>query len=277
MEPLRIIKEQYGEAVEWQIVSAGGSQIQSSSGFSLGATAEPEDIESTDILIVLASKGLRQLSTPDNLRVVMTMVRQSDIVIGAEGGAWLLAATGLLDDHSAAIHWQMQSDFAEEFPNVHLESGAVVCDGRLWSCGAASSALDLMLDLVGERFGADKAVTVSSMLVQDASEPSDAYSPSLPLVSAGSNKLHEIIAIMAETLESPLSLNELCNRSYVSSRTLNRLFQSKLDMSPGRYYQTMRLARARELAERTDLAFYDIALRCGYANGSALSKAFKHM
>ncbi|SFN65547.1 Transcriptional regulator GlxA family, contains an amidase domain and an AraC-type DNA-binding HTH domain [Cohaesibacter marisflavi] len=277
LEPLRVVEEQYGEGIQRQILSIDDGSVWTSSGLEIKPTASIADLESTDILVILASNSFRQHVTADNLRILGQLVRQSETVIAADAGAWVLAGTGLLDDQTVATHWQIQADFAEEYPQVHLTSQGYLREGRYWSCGAASSGLDLMLDLIAERFGADKAVMASSMFMQDSSSFIKEQLNSPSISGKGSNKIYDVINIMAETLERPLSLRELSERAYVSPRSLNRLFQSEMDMSPGRYYQNMRLARARELAEGTELGLHEIALRCGYADSASLSKAFKRI
>ena len=60
----------------------------------------------------------------------------------------------------------------------------------------------------------------------------------------------------------------------LSDRTLNRLFQKELGMTPGTYYRLFRLQTARHLAEETTLSQEQIALRCGFSSGVSLARAF---
>ncbi|WP_319410400.1 helix-turn-helix domain-containing protein [uncultured Cohaesibacter sp.] len=274
LEPLRVIREQYGEEISWQLLTPTDGPVLSSSDVLIQPTATIDLADGGDILVIVASNNFRQHVTPDNLRILGQLVRQSETVIGADAAVWLLAATGLLDNVNVAVHWQIQADFQEQYPQINLTTESHVREGRFWSCGAASSAFDLVLDLIAERYGADKAVMASSLFVQGGG-PLIGQQQETALSGMGSSKLHDVIAIMAETLESPLSMDALSERACMSPRSLNRLFQGELDMSPGRYYQNMRLARARELAEGTELGLHEIALRCGYADSASLSKAFR--
>lgn len=81
---------------------------------------------------------------------------------------------------------------------------------------------------------------------------------------------------MTATLESPPPLADLARGANLSERSLNRLFLRELGQSPGRYLQSLRLARARDLASHTDLGLDQIALRCGFSGASALSRAFRN-
>lgn len=79
---------------------------------------------------------------------------------------------------------------------------------------------------------------------------------------------------MIETLETPQSLAELAGKANLTTRTLNRPFLAELGVRPCRYYQFLRLSRARDLAASTDLNHQQIALRSSFSSATALGKAF---
>ncbi|AQZ52539.1 GlxA family transcriptional regulator [Martelella mediterranea] len=275
LEPLRMVHDLYREDIRWQVISADDEAVESSSHLLLVPTAKREDIEASDLLVIVSSNGYRQHPTPENQRLVMALARQSRYVIGADAGAWMLASTGLLDDLTATLHWSVISEFAETFPEVHVSQAGYVKEGRLWSCGGASTALELILAFITEEFGAARAFMVSSMFMHDASPQRDGARMPTALSVPGRGKMDAIINIMVETIENPLSLSALAERAHMSTRTLNRLFKAELGMSPGQYYQNIRLAHAREMAENTALGLREIAIRSGYSNAPALSKAFR--
>ncbi|WP_052699995.1 GlxA family transcriptional regulator [Martelella endophytica] len=275
LEPLRMVHELYQEDVSWKVISADDAPVESSSHLLLTPTARREDIEASDLLVIVSSNGYRQHPTPENQRLVMTLARQSRYVIGADAGAWMLASTGLLDDLTATLHWSVINEFAETFPQVHVSQQTYVKEGRLWSCGGASTALELILAFITDQFGAARAFMTSSMFMHDASPQRDGTHIPTALSVPGRSRMDAIINIMVETIENPLSLTALAERAHMSTRTLNRLFKAELGMSPGQYYQNIRLLHAREMAENTALGLREIAIRAGYSNAPALSKAFQ--
>jgi transcriptional regulator GlxA family with amidase domain len=52
------------------------------------------------------------------------------------------------------VHWQVLNGLAEAFPSLEVVHDRYVIEGRIWTCGGTSTALDLMLQLIGTRFGA---------------------------------------------------------------------------------------------------------------------------
>lgn len=274
LEPLRMLHEQHQEGIIWRIVTVDDRPVSSSSSLTLLPSARIEDVESSDLLIIISSNNFRQHVTPENQRLVMALVRQSTTIIGADAGAWLLASTGLLDDLPVTLHWSVISEFAETYPQVRVSPDRYVMEGRFWSCGGASTALDLMQAFISDRFGAAKAFAVASMFAHDSGAPQPEVPPSSVFVDPAKTWLHTVMNIMVDTIENPLPLREIADRVDMSERTLNRLFKSELGIPPGQYYQGLRIARARDLAETTIFDLREIALRCGYSDAAALSKAF---
>ncbi|WP_321503950.1 helix-turn-helix domain-containing protein [Breoghania sp.] len=277
LEPIRMLRELYQDEIEWRVVTPTDGPVPSSSNLHLTPNARIEDIEASDLLVVISSNGYRQHPTPENQRLVMQLVRQSQIVVGADAGVWLLASTGLLDELTVTMHWAIMSEFAETYPHIQVTQEKNVMEGKFWSCGGASTALDLSLAFIKERFGPAKAYMASSMFTSDGTLQRQEERTPTALHTLRKGRVEPVISIMAETIEHPLSLPALAERAHISPRSLNRLFRAELGMSPGQYYQQLRLSNARELSENTDLDLREIAFRCGYADAASLTKAFRRV
>jgi transcriptional regulator GlxA family with amidase domain len=146
---------------------------------------------------------------------------------------------------------------------------------QFWTCGGASTALDLMLAFIAERFGPAQAFDVSTMFVHDAERQTSGGRGPSRLSGKGSEPLRRVLNHMIETIETPVSLEALAGKANLTPRTLNRLFRAQLGLTPGRYYQFVRLSRARDLAINTNFNQKEIAARCGFSGGAALGKAFR--
>jgi transcriptional regulator GlxA family with amidase domain len=275
LEPLRAVRDQTRAEIGWNVITPKDAPAISSSGLSIAADTAWRNTGRTDMLVVVAGYGFRDHANPENARMLRALARESDIVVGADTGAWLLADAGLLNEQVATIHWTVLSDFEERFPDVRVSSDRYVKTGRIWTCGGASTALDLMLAFISERFGSASAFLVSTMFLHDAERPQAGERGPGMLAGRGSARLRQVVNLMVETIETPLPLARLAGRAGLSVRSLDRLFQEELGMAPGRYYQMLRLSHARELAAGTKFTLREIALRCGYSDAPALSKAFR--
>jgi len=72
-----------------------------------------------------------------------------------------------------------------------------------------------------------------------------------------------------------ISVADAADAAGVSSVMLNRLFQSYLGKSPGKFLWSLRMNHILQLLDNTDLPISEIAPQCGYSSDIALGLAFK--
>lgn len=281
IEPLRAVRDYGHPDLSWTVVTPDDAPVRSSSGLTVSPDMSQEALDVPDVLLVVAGYGFRDHATPETAAVLRRTSRAGAQLIGADCGAWLIAAAGLLHGQAATLHWSVLADFAEEFPDVTTSHNRYVLDGPVWSCGGAASSLDMMLALVRDRFGPTAAFAASAMFLHDAVRKQAGSQIGarigLGFGGKGSERLQNAIGLMVEHIESPLTSAQLAETLGTSVRSLDRMFQSEIGMGPGRYCQMLRLTRARELAAATSLPLREIALRCGYSDAAALEKAFRRI
>lgn len=273
LEPLRAVRDLMPGGVSWQVLTLSDGPVRSSSGLSLTPDGPWQDAGKTDLLIVVSSYDYATQTGAVTNSGLRRMSRRSELTAGVDTGAWFMAAAGLLDRRRATIHWQTTAEFAEAFPRVETTHARYEKDGPCLSAGGAAATLDMMLDLIEERFGASVAFDVSTLFVHDAARHEAGHGPSR-LDAKGSPALRTTVARMVDTIETPLPLGRLAREVAMSERTLTRLFTDELGMSPGKYYQSLRLSRARDLAASGQASVSEIALRTGFASAATLSRAF---
>jgi transcriptional regulator GlxA family with amidase domain len=275
LEPLRALRDQGRVEVDWTVVTVDDAPACSSSGLHITPDRSCAAVKRIDLLIVVSGYGYLRHADRRNARILGQLAGRAGTVLCADTAAWLLAAAGLLTEGRATVHWQVLSDLAEAFPELDVVHDRYIMEGRIWTCGGASTALDLMLQMIGNRFGAASAFDVSTLFLHDAARQEAMGRGPGRLSGKSSTKLTAVLHEMAMHLEGPLTLPEIAVRLGLSIRSLNRLFLAELGMPPGQYYQLLRLSRARELAVETDLTLVEIALRCGFSDASSLSKSFR--
>ena len=80
----------------------------------------------------------------------------------------------------------------------------------------------------------------------------------------GLKVIQEAIVRMREAAEAPLDIEGLAREFNVSYRSFRRAFARHTGLSPHRYLQEIRLARARTLLSQSSLSIKEIALRAGF-------------
>ncbi len=90
--------------------------------------------------------------------------------------------------------------------------------------------------------------------------------------------MHALIAaleMMESNVGDPLSRAELAKRVGLSTRQLDRLFASQINMSLQSQYMEIRLANARGMLRQTGISITGIALANGFSSSSHFSRAYK--
>jgi transcriptional regulator GlxA family with amidase domain len=184
-------------------------------------------------------------------------------------GTFVVAESGLLDDHESTTTWWLAPLFRQRYPRVRLsESRMVVRSGKMVTAGAALSHMDLALWLIRQKSPRLAALT-AKYLVVDPRPSQSAYVLSDHL--AHSDALVERFESWARgRLAHGFSLDAAAAATGASKRTLARRMQAVLGKSPLSYFQELRVERAVHLLKTTDGSVDEIAGRVGYADGVTL-------
>lgn len=175
-----------------------------------------------------------------------------------------MAEADLLTGVDATIHWEELSAFAERFPDVQAKRARFLIGDRRMTCSGAAATFDLMHHLIGETHGQALALEVAQLLmakgISDRSE---------------STKTDHAIALMEANIEMPLPIRDIALRCGQTQKALERRMLEAYGANPRTIYRRLRLNLARKLAQETDLTVSEIAVRSGYEDPSALTRALK--
>ena len=276
VEPLRAANRQAGRTVfDWHFVSVDGTAPVTSSGIAWPVSGKHDAATTPDVLAVIAGFGAAQMTDRKLIAHIYRAARNTPVVIGVESGAWLLARTGLLDEHRAATHWEDFEEFATAFPNIDLRPDRYVTDRRFITTSGASPTFDMMVDLVRRVLGHPAALDVASSFVHDDLRAAGDPQVNVTLGDANHDpRLVRSIRIMETHVDAPVSIAAIARRVSMSARGLEQLFARQLGQTPGAYFLSLRLAAARRLVNDTRLSMTDIASRTGFSSESSFSRAF---
>ncbi|WP_293577031.1 helix-turn-helix domain-containing protein [Phaeobacter sp.] len=273
VEPLRAANSFAGrEVYAWRFLTVDGASAVSSAGMEVRAQIPLARAEG-DMLIAMPSYGYRRHATDATARGLRAAAHRYRVLAGFDTGAWLLAQAGLLDGYRATIHRTEMEDFADSFPDVSTTSDRFLWDRDRLTCSGAMAAFDGILDLIGQQQGQALRLDVADLFMSAETEQGQ---PGGQLRTAVRSKtLARAIAVMERHLETPLPLSDVARQCGRSSRELARRTQAELGATPQQLYRHLRLKQARKQVLETDFSIAEIALRCGYEDPSALTRAFK--
>ncbi|MEM7544526.1 MAG: GlxA family transcriptional regulator [Pseudomonadota bacterium] len=278
MEPLRGANRVAGRArFHWRLFSVDEAVPASSSGLPIAVEGAYEPDGSADALIVLSSFNVDRHGTPGTLALLRRAARGGGGIGAVEAGSWLLARAGLLAGRRATTHWEDLEDFAAAHPDIDVRPDRFVIDGRFFTTGGASPALDLMLHLVRVRHGYAIALDVASLFIYDQSRPAEAPQPQVSLGHLGwrEPRLRDAVALMEQSLGEPRPVAEIAAAVGCSPRRLEELFAARLGAGPYAYYLSLRLNAGRRMVLSGSATMAQIADATGFSSASGFARAFR--
>jgi AraC family carnitine catabolism transcriptional activator len=261
----------------WHILSPNGGQVLASNQMShMSNPISMLEID-YDILFVFASFEPRQHSlNRSTLNWIRKLYKFGAEVVGVETGSEVLAAAGLLNGKSVAVHWDNLTGFQELYPTVNATSQLFTIESRVMTSAGATSTLDLLLSWMEKKIG--QAITkdvTRHLLKKHIANGNDQQLKTEKQWGVGPY-VEIAIKLMTENLENPLSCDVISKKSGLSRRQLERQFRQQMSTTPGQYYIALRLDNAHRLLQQTDLPVTDIALQSGFQSPEHFSRIYRH-
>lgn len=165
----------------------------------------------------------------------------------------------------------------ERIARVAPELGTLPLHETTLDRGLACISSEIRRTLIAEPVGSEAYLDrlLDALLVRASIHlciPDDVQAPAETLSSANARRLTQLID---ERLTGPVRVGELAEQVGLSRSHFSRAFSQRFGLAPQRYILDRRIAKARGLLVETDLPVSDIAMMCGFATPSHLSKAFK--
>jgi len=278
LEPLRIANLVAGRPLyAWTLASEDGRTATCSNGSVTLTDAGMEARRKPDRLFLISGINVQAHATP-RLIAWLRRERATGTQLGAIcSAAYVLAKAGFLDGMETAVHWAWHDMFAEEFPEGRLVRNVFVAREKIITASGGTAAADLMLHLIGKAHGEDLATEVADQMVYNAvREGTAAQRVSIQSRHGMRNEhLKRAVAMMEDTIETPMTPGQIADELGISTRQLERLFGRYLNSTPKHYFVEMRLRRAQNLLVQSEQSVTEIAMACGFQSTSHFSKVYR--
>ncbi len=259
------------------VVAPGGTAVTASAGLGLATEPLPPVEVPIDTLVVAGGQGV-EAAAADPILVAWVRARagQARRTASVCTGAYLLAATGLLDGRRAATHWSFCADLARRHPAIQVEADPIfVQDGPVWTSAGVTSGIDLALALVEEDLGRTVALAVARYLVVFLKRPGGQaqFSAALSLQTA-EDKFGALHDWIGAHLADDLSLAALAAEAGMSERSFSRHYAEATGLTPARAVERLRVEAARRLLSETRQPVKRIAQHCGFGSEETMRRSF---
>ncbi len=254
-----------------KVVDAGAFRIETKYGLAELARAD------TIILPGVADVGV---PVPERLvRAVRNAAASGTRVASVCSGAFVLAATGLLDGRRATTHWLATAELARRYAKIRVEPDVLYVDeGQVLTSAGAAAALDLCLHMVRLDYGAAVAVEAAraSVMPLERDGGQSQFIVHAPPPPDGSS-LAPLLLWIEKNLREPLTLDEIARRGATSVRSLNRRFREQTGTSPLQWLLRARVRRAQVLLESTAHSVERVATQVGFGSATAFREHFRRV
>lgn len=192
-------------------------------------------------------------------------------------GAFVLAASGLLNGKMCSTHWVAADYFKQVFPDVNLVPQHIITDYEgLYTSGGAFSFQNLILYLIEKYKSKEAAVWLAKILLVDMNKPSQ-----LPFMifngahHHGDQEILKAQEIIEGDYDSIERVNDVADQVSIPKRSFIRRFKKATQLTPIQYLQKVKVEAAKKALEKTTQTVSEIMYEVGYNDMKSFRNLFK--
>jgi transcriptional regulator GlxA family with amidase domain len=192
-------------------------------------------------------------------------------------GAFLLGASGLLDNKPATTHINAESAFAKLFPLVQLQAEAVVTEqDRIYTSGGATNTFHLLMLLLEIYCSKKVAVKAAKVFSIDLDRNRQTYFGTFtPAEDHGDDLVKRAQDEIRKNFSTANTIEELITDVPASRRNLVRRFKQVTGITPIEYLQKTRIEAAKQMLEQSRHSILEVMLESGYNDLKTFRTLFK--
>ena len=248
--------------------------------FSVNTDLLINEVTQTDLIIIPALSGNMKNAVEINKDFIPFIIRHYKS--GAEAaslciGAFLLAATGLLNGRQCSTHWLYANEFREMYPEVNLADDKIITDQNgLYSSGGATSYWNLLLYLAEKYTDRQTAILASKFFLLDIGRSSQS---GFTIFRGQKDHADEEIKKAQEYIEqnykTRITVDMLTDKFGIGRRTFERRFKKASGNTVIEYMQRVKTESAKKLLETGRKTVNEVMFEVGYSDPKAFRDVFK--
>lgn len=262
---------------DFHVITPDPGAIPSNIGFSVNVDNDLSFADEADLLVVCPVPRSSWGSVDRRVAaIIQRAVAREAWVLTVCSGAFVVAASGVLDGRRATTHWRYTDTLEQMHPQITVDPNVLyVQDGRIITSAGTAAGLDACLHLLRIELGAEMAnIIARRMVVSPQRDGGQAQFIDRPLPVSSSMSLAPVTDWMLANLGRDLTVEQLASRAHMSPRTFARRFRSDFGTTPAAWLARQRVLHAQRLLERTELGLDAIAGESGFGSAAVLRQNF---
>lgn len=237
-------------------------------------------IKTTDLVIIPSLNHNYNEAVKGNQALIDFIAEQHKM--GAEiasicTGAFMLAATGLLDGKSCSTHWAVAENFQQMFPKVNLQTDKLITEENgIYTNGGAYSFLNLVIYLIEKYYNRQTAIFCAKVFQIEIDRQSQA---AFTIFKGQKRHTDDMVKEAQEYLEhnmhEKVSVEDLSARFAVGRRNFDRRFIKATGNTPLEYSQRVKIECAKRALETSRKTINEVMYDVGYADIKAFREVFR--
>ncbi|KAA0992746.1 GlxA family transcriptional regulator [Dyadobacter aurulentus] len=268
----------------YQIELAGlAKQVDFHDGlFSVRPHIHISEIAKTNLIIIPSLNHQFRRAIDENedlIRWLQTQYQGGAEVASICTGAFLLAASGLINGKTCSTHWAFVDAFKTMFPQIDVQADRLITDENgIYTNGGAFSFLNLLVYLVEKYFDRQTAIFCSKVFQIDI----DRVSQSPFIIFAGQKSHDDEIVRQAQVyiennFQNKVSIVDLAGKFAVGRRNFDRRFIKATGNTPIEYIQRVRIESAKKSFEVGCKNIKEVMYDSGYSDMKAFRQVFRQV
>lgn len=263
-----------------ELIGLSKETLVSGGSFTVHSHHLINEIQKTDLIIIPAIDGEINNALEKNKDFVPWIIKQYNG--GAEVaslclGAFLLAATGLVNGKKCATHWMAANSFRQLYPDVELVTEKIITDEQgIYSSGGAFSYLNLILHLIEKYAGHEMAVLSAKVFAIEIERQNQ-----LSFTIFQGQKEHEDEPIkkaqefIEKNYQDKITVEQLTSMLAIGRRNFERRFKKATSNTVVEYIQRVKMEAVKKGLEASRKNVNELMYDVGYSDIKAFRTVFK--
>ena len=251
--------------------------LRAHGGFQILADGGTDLIDQADLIVAPGWKGV-DVPVPAGLIAQLRSAHARGARLASIcSGAFVLAATGLLDGAVATTHWRYADALRRKFPQIEVDEASLYrdSDGIFTSAGSAAG-IDLLIEIVRRDFGPAAANSVARRIVMPAHRSGgQAQFLERPVRIRPDAAVAPLLDRIRLELHKSWTIEQMAREARMSKRTFERRFFEATGSSPGDWLIDERVEAAKRILSSSARAVEEVAEAVGVASAHALRHHFR--
>lgn len=251
--------------------------LRAHGGFTITPGGGLELLDQADMVIIPGWKG-KDVAIPDQLIEKLRAVHARGCRLASIcSGAFVLAATGLLDGRKVTTHWRYADALRRRFPALTVDEVSLYHgEDNLFTSAGSAAGIDLMIELVRRDYGPDAANSVARRIVMPAHRNGgQAQYLERPVRTRPDSEIAPLLDRIRLDLHSNWSTATMAQQAGMSRRTFERRFVEATGQGPGEWIVAERVEAAKDILTRTKRPMEEVAAAVGFGSAHALRHHFR--